>query len=141
MTEGKEVSLTPANIHVITDYFVDKINDYLIVDPPTSGRLVAINNEHQAKVAPSVTIFSVEDLEKQRIRVSWINLTDLGNLIGNTLGGNFRIFLHLRFYVKIYFGHFEAPKTANLTIWAAMNVEFLETFDIFKCEIFTNMKI
>ena len=70
VTEGKEGSLTSANIHVITDYFVDKINDYLIVDPPTSGRLVAINNEHQAKVAPAVTIFSVDDLEKQRIRVS-----------------------------------------------------------------------
>ena len=73
VTEGKETSLTSANIHVITDYFVDKINDYLIVDPPTSGRLVAINNEQEvamAKAAPAVTIFSVDDLEKQRIRVS-----------------------------------------------------------------------
>ena len=75
VTEGKEVTLTPANIHVITDYFVDKIDDYLIVDPPTSGRLVSITDisdvTHQnSKVLPAVTIFSVEDLEQQRIRVS-----------------------------------------------------------------------
>ena len=29
----------------------------------------------------------------------------------------------------------KVPKTASLTILAAMNVEFLENFDIFKCEI------
>ena len=77
VTEGKEATLTPANIHVITDYFVDKIDDYLIVDPPTSGRLVSIdpsekgqNSFQNANVLPAVTIFSVEDLEQQRIRVS-----------------------------------------------------------------------
>ena len=72
VTEGKEGSLTSANIHVITDYFVDKINDYLIVDPPTSGRLVSIQDTElpdNSKVLPAVTIFSVEDLEQQRIRV------------------------------------------------------------------------
>ena len=80
VTEGKEVTLTPANIHVITDYFVDKIDDYLIVDPPTSGRLVSITDisdrqSHQnSKVLPAVTIFSVEDLEQQRIRVSALSL-------------------------------------------------------------------
>ena len=78
MTEGKEATLTSANIHVITDYFVDKINDYLIVDPPTSGRLVSLAptddpeapDTNDARVLPAVTIFSVEDLEQQRIRVS-----------------------------------------------------------------------
>ena len=84
VTEGKEVTLTPANIHVITDYFVDKIDDYLIVDPPTSGRLVSITDisdrssgsSHQnSKVLPAVTIFSVEDLEQQRIRVSALSLS------------------------------------------------------------------
>ena len=72
VTEGKEAILTLANIHVITDYFVDKINDYLIVDPPTSGRLVSIQDTElpdNSKVLPAVTIFSVEDLEQQRIRV------------------------------------------------------------------------
>ena len=68
VTEGKDATLTPSNIHVITDYFVDKINDYLIVDPPTGGRLVAMNEGGQT-VLPAVTIFSVEDLEQQRIRV------------------------------------------------------------------------
>ena len=41
---------------------------------------------------------------------------------------------------KIDFGHFQAPKTAILTIWAALNTEFLHTFDIFKCEIFEVMQ-
>ena len=37
---------------------------------------------------------------------------------------------------EINFGHFEAPKTAILTILEALNFEYLRTFDIFKCEIF-----
>ena len=85
VTEGKEATLTPANIHVITDYFVDKIDDYLIVDPPTSGRLVSIdpsekgqNSFQNANVLPAVTIFSVEDLEQQRIRVSPVPIIPTG---------------------------------------------------------------
>lgn len=85
VTEGKEATLTPANIHVITDYFVDKIDDYLIVDPPTSGRLVSIdpsekgqNSFQNANVLPAVTIFSVEDLEQQRIRVSPVLIIKMG---------------------------------------------------------------
>ena len=41
---------------------------------------------------------------------------------------------------EIKFGHFEALKTAFLTILAAMNFEFLTAFDIFKCEIFPKIK-
>ena len=37
---------------------------------------------------------------------------------------------------EINFGHFEAPKTAILTILAALNFEFLGSFDIFKREVF-----
>ena len=37
---------------------------------------------------------------------------------------------------KIKFGHFEPPKATILTIYAALDFEFLGTFDIFKCEIF-----
>ena len=36
---------------------------------------------------------------------------------------------------EINYGHFEAPKTAILTIWAALNFESLNIFDIFKCVI------
>ena len=36
---------------------------------------------------------------------------------------------------EVNFGHFEAPKTAILTIWAGLNLEILDTFDIVKCEI------
>ena len=36
---------------------------------------------------------------------------------------------------EIILGHFEGPKTAILTIRAALNFEFLDVFDIFKCKI------
>ena len=42
---------------------------------------------------------------------------------------------------EINLGHFEAPKTAICTIWAALNFEFFGTYDIFKCEIFPKIKI
>ena len=56
-----------------------------------------------------------------------------------------RFFCHSDFMwnCEINFGHFETPKSAILTIWAALNFELLETFDnfdIFKCEIFPNIK-
>jgi len=41
---------------------------------------------------------------------------------------------------EINFGHFEAPKTAILPIWAALSFEFLDVFDISKCEIPKNWK-
>ena len=42
---------------------------------------------------------------------------------------------------EINFGHFEAPKIAILTIWAAVNFEVLETINIFKHEIAQNSKL
>ena len=68
VTEGKDVTLSTSNVHVITDYFMGKVNDYLVADPPTGGRLVVMNDYDQT-VLPEVKIFSVEDLEQQRIRV------------------------------------------------------------------------
>ena len=53
----------------------------------------------------------------------------------------FGIFLPLRFNVKTIFVILKPPKTAILTIWAMSSSEFLETFDIFKCEIFLKIKI
>ena len=41
---------------------------------------------------------------------------------------------------EIIFGHFQAQKTAILTILAALNYEFLGIWDIFKCEIPTKSK-
>ena len=41
---------------------------------------------------------------------------------------------------EINFEHFEAPKTAILTIWAALNFKFLGIFDIFKCKILIKAK-
>ena len=42
--------------------------------------------------------------------------------------------------MKKCFGHFEAPEMGTLTILAALNFEFLDNFDIFKCEISKNQK-
>ena len=42
---------------------------------------------------------------------------------------------------EINLGHFDAPKTAILTIWAPLKFEFLGSFNIFKCEIFPKIKI
>ena len=42
---------------------------------------------------------------------------------------------------EINFCYSEAQKIAVLTIWAALNFEFMETFDIFKSEIFPIIKI
>ena len=42
---------------------------------------------------------------------------------------------------EINFGHFEAPKTAILNIWAALNFDFLDICDIFKCQIPKKSKI
>jgi hypothetical protein len=62
----------PNVFQVITDYYVDKIEDYLIVDPPTSGKLIAVQPD--LDFAPksnekTVTIFSTQDLDERRIRV------------------------------------------------------------------------
>ena len=42
---------------------------------------------------------------------------------------------------EINFGHDEAPTTAIFTTWVALNLEFFETFDIFKCDFFLKIKI
>ena len=68
-------------------------------------------------------------------RISLFVCTDLGSLIGNTQCGNFRIFVATQSLREINFGHFEAPKTAILTIWADLNFKFLDIFDIFNREI------
>ena len=61
--------------------------------------------------------------------------TDLDSLICNTQCGNFRICLPLRIYVKLTLIILKAPKTVILTIWPALNFEFLGIFGTFKCKI------
>ena len=51
--------------------------------------------------------------------------------------GMFRIFPPFRFYVKSIL----VILKPILTIWAALNIEFLGTFDIFKSEILLKIKI
>ncbi len=74
LTEGGNINLASNNIRVITDYYVDKIEDYLIVDPPSSGRLIAVPSGGLDMIPKAnektVTIFSTEDLDERRIKVS-----------------------------------------------------------------------
>ena len=56
-----------------------------------------------------------------------IKSTDLGSLIGNlhfTIW-KFQVFSATQILLEINFGHFEAPKTAILTICAALNFKIL----------------
>ena len=66
--------------------------------------------------------------------VSWSVHTDLGSLIGNQ---NVEIseYFCSQILCEINFDHVEGPKTAILTIWPALNFEFLGIFDIFKSKI------
>eukprot|EP00094_Tigriopus_californicus_P012169 TCALIF_11761-PA protein Name:"Similar to CSPG4 Chondroitin sulfate proteoglycan 4 (Homo sapiens)" AED:0.07 eAED:0.06 QI:0/0.64/0.33/0.86/1/1/15/679/2482 len=69
VTEGKSTLLMPSHMHVITSYYEDKIEDYLIVDPPTSGRIVSTEKSKRRKNRneESLTIFSIQDLKDQTV--------------------------------------------------------------------------
>ena len=79
----------------------------------------------------SVLPFNVE-------KFSWHLCTGLGSLMGKTQCENFWIFLPLRIYMKsilvIWFKWFEASITTILTVWTALNSEFLGMCDIFICK-------
>ena len=62
--------------------------------------------------------------------------TDLGSLIGNIQSVAISGLFWTQILCEINFGHFATTKNAILTIFAAHNFEFLETFDILKCGIF-----
>ena len=47
----------------------------------------------------------------------------------------FQDFLATQIFREINFGNLEAPKTDILTKCVALNFEFLNIFDVFKCEI------
>ena len=56
---------------MITEYYADKIEDYLIVDPPAGGTLISTDSPlHPEQTHKSVTIFSVGELSSGKIRVS-----------------------------------------------------------------------
>ena len=69
---------------------------------------------------------------KKKKRIVWAN-TDLGSLIGDEQCGNFRIFLQLRFCMKLILVILKLPETS---IWAAMKFEILGTFDISSVKFF-----
>ena len=54
---------------------------------------------------------------------------------------NFQDFSITQILREINFGQVKAPIFIILPIWTALNLEFLEIFDIFKREIFLKIKI
>ena len=86
VTEGSRTALTTRNLRVITEYYVDKIEDYLIVDPPTWGKLVAVSSSlmpsSEEEEQNNVLVFSVEDLMHGRIQVSSIHFFRCCFLLG-----------------------------------------------------------
>ena len=62
--------------------------------------------------------------------------TNLGSLIGKW---KYAGFFCQSGFSEISFGHIGAQKTAILTIWAAINFEFLEIFDIYNRECFPKL--
>ena len=77
-----------------------------------------------------------EDIWKKKMaNFKWVLFTtDLGNLIGNTKCGNFRIFLSLRFYQKLILVILK-PKNCHFDHLSISHFWILDIFDIFKCEI------
>ena len=74
VTEGQEATLTSANIHVITDYYLDKINDFLIgkvhglsVGPFPNSNIVG--NGSSSKFLPRRADHLCESNNKQQSRV------------------------------------------------------------------------
>ena len=53
----------------------------------------------------------------------------------------FQDFSATQILCEIDFDHFEALITAIFTIWTPLKFEFLGRLDIFKCDIFTKIKI
>ena len=74
---------------------------------------------------------------------SFSDSKDLGSLIAicEYAVWKFQDFSAAQILREINFGHFDAPKTAILTIWVTLNFEFLGTLNIFKCKIFPKSKI
>ncbi len=68
--EGGSTPLTPGHLRVVTPYYADKITDYLLVDPPKNGVLVARGGGGKKNKKKNVPIFSVEDLHHKVIEVS-----------------------------------------------------------------------
>ena len=64
--------------------------------------------------------------------LTWPWITTLSRNQG--IFGHFSATRNLR---EINFGHFVTSKTAIMTIWAALNIEFFATVDIFECDIFS----
>ena len=83
----------------------------------------------QQRVWRKLDLFAKENHENQKN-------TDLGNLIGKTQCGNFRTFSAFQILREIIL----KPKNAILTISAALNFEFLRTFNISTVKFFQKSK-
>ena len=68
VVEGGSAALAQENLHVLTEFYEDKVADYLIVSSPKQGRIV-----EQGKEGTNCTIFTMRQLKARQIRVSYEN--------------------------------------------------------------------
>ena len=70
VTEGKSTILLPTHLHVITSYYENRIEDYLVVENPAFGKLTSLKSKRNQKLNnKTLTMFSLKDLEKKVIQV------------------------------------------------------------------------
>ena len=79
------------------------LNDYDSINERNLSHFI-ISNKGLKSQAWNHLLYTNYQLLKQA------NTQQMGSLIGNTQFGNFMIFMPLRFYKEINFGHCEAPK-------------------------------
>lgn len=63
--EGSDATITEAHLFVLTDYYKNKVTDYLIIQPPKFG---CIKKNNQCNVSNN---FSQKELEKGQLKVSF----------------------------------------------------------------------
>ncbi len=72
---SRSVVLGPGHLRVVTPYFADKLTDYLLMEPPSSGRLVNKRKRNRKgggggkRGRKNVQTFSVRDLQDENIEV------------------------------------------------------------------------
>ena len=102
----------------------------------TSASINKLHQRTHVSFASHATNRSWKQRELISRKICWVvNHWNYHTVLHNAQCEKLAIFLSLWYYVKSMLADFRGSKTAILTILAAMNFEYLESFDIFKCEI------
>lgn len=135
VTEGRDAALLPQHLHVITAYYADKIADYLLVDPPSSGWLVSKADKKKRR-KKNVAIFSVADLADKSVEYvhdGSDTVSDSFSLVGRTAS---KTSVPTVVRVRVLPVNDEVPEVANNTGvdvwdggWTAVSPGQLEAVD------------